>query len=78
MMTVPVFDEPPVDDNNRLNRVTRLGLDETAFLAATAHRWTSYVTGTLARSVVAQAGTVVAELDVGVNRCAGSRWRRRG
>jgi len=59
MTAVRVFGEPLVDDPHRLDRVIRLGVDETAFLAATAYRSTCFVTG-----IVDLTGRVARLLDV--------------
>ena len=49
----------PVDDPQRLDGVRRLGVDETAFLAANAYHSTSFITG-----VVDLTGRVARLLDV--------------
>ena len=59
MNAVRGFGQPLVDDPQRLDRVTRLSVDETAFLAATAYRSTSFVTG-----IVDLTGRVARLLDV--------------
>jgi transposase len=45
MTAVREYGAPLVDDPGRLDGVQRLGVDETAFLAATAYHSTSFVTG---------------------------------
>jgi transposase len=59
MNAVVEYGTPLVDDPRRLDGVTRLGVDETAFLAADAYHPTSYVTG-----VVDLTGHVARLLDV--------------
>ena len=59
MNAVRGFGQPLVDDPQRVDRVTRLGVDETAFLAATAYRSTTFVTG-----IVDLTGRVARLLDV--------------
>lgn len=65
MRAVVEFGQPLVDDPARLARVTGLGVDETAFLAANARHHTSYVTG----FVDLDTGRL---LDVVPDRCAAS------
>jgi transposase len=45
MSAVRDYGTPLVDDPGRVEQVTALGIDETAFLKANAHHHTSYVTG---------------------------------
>lgn len=59
MNAVREYGRALVDDPNRLKGVSRLGVDETAFLAANAYRSTSFVTG-----VVDLTGRVARLLDI--------------
>jgi transposase len=59
MTAVREYGRPLVDDPRRSEQVTRLGVDETAFLAANSHRSTTFVTG-----IVDLTGRVARLLDV--------------
>lgn len=63
MNAVREYGTPLIDDPRRLDDVARLGVDETAFLAANAYRSTSFVTG-----IVDLTGRVARLLDVVVGR----------
>lgn len=59
MAAVREYGQPLLDDPARLDGVTRLGVDETAFLAANAYRSTIFITG-----VIDLTGRVARLLDV--------------
>ncbi|MDP9432864.1 MAG: hypothetical protein M3P91_09190 [Actinomycetota bacterium] len=72
MAAVRAYGTPLVEDPDRLEGVSELGMDETAFLAATATHSTEYVTGVvdvraarLLDVVQGRSGKALSRLDVG-------------
>jgi transposase len=68
MSAIRDYGTPLVDDPGRVEQVTALGIDETAFLKANAHHHTSYVTGLVDLERLALIGVIEGNRAIDLSR----------